>query len=406
MCFLMATALLVAVDARAQDSTEVGDKANPEQDPTDVTTEGVPTDAAEADTAAADVQKAVEEVEEEAKAGLPASFTLEFGDTFDWVRLTSGEWLKGNVERMRDKEMEFDSDKLKMLTIDWKDVKELHSPQINTYVFEDHAVVIGRAVITKDRVIVETIDGIVTYPRSDLLSIVEGEGRERNFWSTKLKIGLSANSGNTNQATLTVGWGLAREDHFTRSELTYDGTYGVVDNAANVNRHLGGFGVRIFVWKKWYVTPIVGQLLYDQFQNTKLRATPAAGGGYHIFDTKKVKWDVETAPGYQYLRYLSTAAGVQNPEHDMFILLRTYAEFDFTDDIELKIDWRTNLVVTTIGLTNHVGQAEFSLEITDIFDFNVSFLYLRTENPATKADGTVPSKNDYQFIVGVELEIG
>jgi hypothetical protein len=49
---------------------------------------------------------------------------------------------------------------------------------------------------------------------------------------------------------------------------------------------------------------------------------------------------------------------------------------------------------------------DFSLRITSILHFNTSFLYLRTEQPFPRSDGTVPKKNDYQIVVGISLRLG
>ena len=64
------------------------------------------------------------------------------------------------------------------------------------------------------------------------------------------------------------------------------------------------------------------------------------------------------------------------------------------------------MVYTQIGLTNHVGTANFSVEISDIFDLETTFKFYRTERPPPRADGSVPERNDYQLIVGLALEIG
>ena len=57
-------------------------------DPADVTEEGVPTEAVEASQGVTEVEEAMEKVEEEIEEGLPAEFTIKFGDTYDWLRLT------------------------------------------------------------------------------------------------------------------------------------------------------------------------------------------------------------------------------------------------------------------------------------------------------------------------------
>jgi len=372
----------------------------------DVTSEGVPEQAVEADQAVIEVDEAMGEIEAEIEEGLPADFTIRFGDTYDWLRLTSGEWLKGTVKRMRDTRIEFDSDKLDLVEFDWEKVEQLHSPQVHTYVFKDKVDVVGRAVVMKDKVLVETADGVETHARNELLSIVAGEPRERNWWSSKLGLGFSANAGNTNQGSLTAYFELARADYRTLSRLRYDGTIGYANREENVNRHIGTAEVRLYLSQRWYFVPAEAQLLNDRFQNIHLRATPGASAGVHVFETKKVEWDLEAGLGYQYLEFLSTAAGVKNPQSDGFVSVGTWADFEFVDDVDLELEWQTNIVYTTIGNTNHTGRATFSVEVTEIFDFETKFIFLRTENPPPRSDGTVPAKNDYQLIVSVALEIG
>jgi hypothetical protein len=72
------------------------------------------------------------------------------------------------------------------------------------------------------------------------------------------------------------------------------------------------------------------------------------------------------------------------------------------------MSWLTNLVVTTIGNTNHTGKVDLSIELTSAIDLDVAFLFLRTEDPAPPADPASPpiEKNDYQLVVGVSLELG
>jgi len=43
--------------------------------------------------------------------------------------------------------------------------------------------------------------------------------------------------------------------------------------------------------------------------------------------------------------------------------------------------------------------------LTDIFDFDISFVWDRTQDPQARSDGTVPKQNDYQvlFTLGVNI---
>ena len=353
------------------------------------------------------VQESMAKIQLQAASGVGDAYVLEFGDSFDWVQLVSGEWIKGNIARMRNEKMEFDSDKLDMLYLDLADVSLVHSPQVNTYVFDDRASATGPAVITAEQVIVQTDEGTKTFPRSELESIVEGE-KERDWWSMKLRFGLTLNRGNTNQLTYDIKFNTRREDRLTLLDLNYNATFGKTNGVQNVNRQLGEFLFNVFLGSRWWVTPAFGQFFNDRFQNIKFRATPAAGAGVHIFDKPKVKWDFITGIGYQYLNALAPAAGTRNPQNDAFIPLYTYWDFDITGDIDFTVSWLTNLVVTTIGNTNHTGKADLSVELTSVIDLDLAFLYLRTEQPVQPADPALPAieKNDYQLVVGISLELG
>ena len=56
-------------------------------------------------------------------------------DKFDWVQLKSGEWLKGEIQVMRKESLEFESDELDTLNLDWDDVLEVRSPRNMTVTF-------------------------------------------------------------------------------------------------------------------------------------------------------------------------------------------------------------------------------------------------------------------------------
>ncbi len=378
--------------------------------------------AAQAQTGgdATSVQGAMKLTERQVTEGLSSEYRLEFGDTDDWIELTTGEWLRGDLHWLRPKGLEagknvnFYSNKLDGLTLSWGSIASVHSPKVKSYKFKDNTTVSGKAMITKDLVIVETNEGVVTHPRSELASISEGPARERTWWSTMLSLGFSANAGNTSQGSLTTQWSLARQDGRSLAGLGYNGTVAYTDGELNVNRHLGTVDTALFLWDRVYLIPIDAQLLYDAFQNVKLRATPGAGAGVYLFNktrerrkhTNQFEWDVQSGLGYQFLRLLSAATGVTNPQNDGFVMLRTHWKLEFlNDNVELTVDWRTNLVYTRFGSTNHTGTADVSVEITDMFNFVTSFLYLRTRDPLPRADGTEPKPNDYQVVVSLAFKI-
>ena len=402
----------------AEAATESAEDAAPESTAQDaveglvVAPGGIPAEPTDAASAVDTVKAAMAHVQSDS-AGIGDTYAIQFGDTFDWVQMVSGEWIKGNIKRMRDDTIEFDSDKLGMLYLDFGDIAMVHSPQTNTYVFDDRVSATGPAVVTEDLIICQTEEGTKTFPRSELESIVEGE-RERDWWSMKLRFGLQLNRGNTNQMTYNIDFNTKREDRLTLLDLNYNGTFGSTDGEQVVKRHLGEGMFQVFLGGRWWVTPIFGQLFNDVFQQIKFRATPAAGAGVHLIDKPKAKWDFQTGIGYQFLRFTSDAdPALENPQNDAFIPLFMQWEFDITGDIDLTMSWLTNLVVTTIGNTNHTGKADLGIELTSVLDLDIAFLFLRTEQPAQPAPTTPPDppatpvqKNEYQLVVGISLELG
>ncbi len=368
----------------------------------------VPAEPADADSAVVQVKASVARVKEGA-SGIGPSYLIEFGDTYDWVQMVSGEWIKGNVDRMRNDTLEFDSDKLDTLNLDFADVAAIHAPNSNTYVFDERVAATGPAVVTEKYVVVQTDEGTKTFLREDLEGIIEGE-RERDWWSMKLRFGLTLNKGNTDQLTYDINFNTRREDKLTLLDLNYNSSFGRTQGSQNVNRHLGEFLFNVFLGSRWWVTPAFGQLFNDRFQNIRFRATPAAGAGVHIIDAPKATWDFMTGIGYQYLKYkdASALAPGSDPQHDGFIPLLTLADFDITGSVDLTLSWLTNLVFTTIGNTNHTGKANIAVELTKVLDLDVAFTFLRTENPGPPPDATSPpiEKNDYILVVGISLELG
>ena len=405
------TSLDAAPQRAAAQAASTDEEASPEELATDSrpVPVGVPGEPANADTAIEGVKASMARVKDDATAGISDTYVIGFGDTFDWVKLVSGEWIKGNIDRMRNDKLEFDSEKLDTLNIDFGDVALVHSPRVNTYVFKDLVSATGRAVVTEDTVIVETDEGTKTFSRDELESIIEGE-RERDWWSMKLRFGLTLNRGNTDQLTYDLMFNTRREDRHTLLDLNYNATFGQTSGTRNVNRHLGEFLFNVFLGSRWWVTPAFGQLFNDRFQNIKFRATPAAGAGLHIIHFSKVEWNFVTGVGYQYLNYkdASQLTSGTNPQNDGFIPLFTYAHFDITGDIELTLSWLTNVVFTKIGNTNSTGKADLSVELTKVIDLDIAFTYLRTEQPGPPPDPAAPplDQNDFILVVGITLELG
>ncbi|MBW2507443.1 MAG: DUF481 domain-containing protein, partial [Deltaproteobacteria bacterium] len=219
-----------------------------------------------------------------------------------------------------DDELEFDGDELGLLSIDFADVAAVHSPRVETSVFDDWVSATGKAIIIDDKVIIETAEGMRVFSRDELQSIIAGGERESDWWWLKLRFALSLNKGNTHQLTYDSNFDLRREDHLTLLRLLYNARFGRTDGVQNVRRQLASLDLQVFLSKRWFLVPVWCQFFNDRFQNIRFRATPATGAGVHIIDEPNVACDFEAGIGYHFLRYEDdSSVNGANPQSDVFV---------------------------------------------------------------------------------------
>ena len=142
----------------------------------------------------------------------------ETGD--DWIKLTSGEWLRGEILLFRDEVLTFDSSELDELEIDWGDISEIRSPRPQTLTFLKKGVVTGTMAMKGDVIKVDTGSGVREYQRANLMSIISGKPSEINFWSIKVTLGLILRAGNSEQKDINSIVLIRREA--TRSRFDID----------------------------------------------------------------------------------------------------------------------------------------------------------------------------------------
>lgn len=333
--------------------------------------------------------------------GLPIPCTGEE----DWLRLVSGEWLHGELYRMRRKSVEFKSDKLKMLDLKWKDVAELCVPMPTRFVVERRQVVFGPARLAGEEIAVQTHAGEVVIDRNRIVAILPGKPSEWNNYLFHGSIGLDARTGNTEQANLNASARLVREDRVSRAQIRWDTTFGTASGERNANRHRAEAKLDLFISRYIYANALDSVLTFDEFQNIDLRATPTSALGWHAIDRPAIEWDIEAGVGYQYTRYISVQEGLPRAEGDAVIRLGTRLSWDVTSDFDIQAEHDTVLVVTRFGQSNFHSRLVFSYDITDLLDIELSVIHDRTQDPVAREDDVQPERDDLQLIFSLAIEL-
>jgi hypothetical protein len=324
---------------------------------------------------------------------------------FDWIQLTSGEWLKGELKVLRRDVLEFESDELDELSIDWDKIVSFHSSRIYTFGFSNRRMASGRSLITKDHVIVWSEKGEkLIYPRKELYSIVHGGKSWWSLWSGKLSFGATIRQGNTDQTDLNLTAALKRRSAFTRFSLDFRGSYGVIDGDVTVSNTKGDLGFDIFLTDRFYVRPAEVEIYRDHFQNIDIRYSPGVAIGYELVHNKYLEWSVEFGGVYRGTHFISTEPGQADVDRTGAITLRTDWEASLTRRLDLDGSYSASIGVADVEDTNQHADVTLSVELTDIFDIDLSFVWDRVGSPVATANDQIPDKDDFQLIAGVGIE--
>jgi putative salt-induced outer membrane protein YdiY len=326
-------------------------------------------------------------------------------DTFDWIQLKSGEWLKGKIKGMQEYNLDFDSEKLDQLTFKWDDVRIVRSPMPNGLRFDQAGTVAGSLLITADEVNVISAEGTKTYPRADLLAITPTGEKERNHWSGKLTAGLNLRSGNTKETSYNVNATLQRRTPLTRLKLDYLGNFSDINGVTSEENQRFSTLFDYFLSRQWYVRFPDAEYYRDPLQNIKDRLTFGGAVGYDIFRTAKFEWDVSAGPAYSSTRFISVEAGKSPEERSMAGVFSTHLDWQVTDKIEWILDYRGQASgkKSSGGTTQHANST-VEFEVHKRLKLDVSFIWDRVGAPKTDLSGVTHNPDDFRLITSVGVD--
>jgi putative salt-induced outer membrane protein YdiY len=321
----------------------------------------------------------------------------------DWVRISSGEWITGNFDLLRDETLYFDSAEFDDVTIDWVDVAEFRCARVMTIVMNDALIVTGTASFRDDILKVDTGAGVREFQRAEIHSILEGQPSELNFWSARIGADLRLRSGNTEQDDFGARIFLKREAARSRIDIKYQGNFSKTQDIETVRNNRGNLEWKVFLSRKFFVNPVKFEYFDDKFQNIDRRITLGAGFGYYISRSSKADWFVDIGGAYQDTRYDSVEEGQDLEESNGSIPFRTTLETDLSKKIELTAEYGVQLGLGSGANTIHHTYILFEIEIWKDFDFDMSLTWDHVTHPKTNADGITPEKDDLSMYYGVSL---
>jgi len=325
---------------------------------------------------------------------------------YDWVQLTSNEWLKGEIKGMYKDSLEFDSDKLDLLNIDWDDVKILRSHRVNNVNIEGVGATSGILEVTDDSLDIINDYEDQTYERSQLISFAPGGKREADLWAIKATISIDLKQGNTDQLDYTAKANIKRRGSVTRFTMDYLGNISKTNGGdgslvETINNHRLNATYDYYKTRYFFYTPVFAEYYRDPFTNIDSRITLGAGLGYTVIDDGRTELSFSGGPAFIKTNFVSVAVGENTSESTPAAVLRTNYDYELSKTIDFIA--RYNIQVgnkDSGGYTHHIILT-MENEITGSLDFDTSFIWDRTAHPTQAEDGTSPEPNDYRVTFGI-----
>ncbi len=355
----------------------------------------------QADLAAA--QTPVSENDDASTAAQAAVFVPP-EDGYDWIQLTSGEWLKGELIVLSTEEFEFDSDILDELILDREDVSRFYSTRTFGISIRGYELLSGQLRIDEQSVFVTTDGEVQSFMREQLVAITVSAERERDRWSGELTLGANVRRGNADFIEYHMIAGLERRTPQSRVFIDYIGSFneteGVrVDNNHRVNVAFDKFSGTRFFWR-----PFIGQYFRDPFQNIEHQFTLETGVGYEITDTSRTEWDVWSAVGVNAVRRVSVESGQPSKIRSPALSLGTDFDTELTSWMDYLFSFQMTFLDEESGEYQHHLLTTLSTDLIRNIDFDVSVVWDRTESPPPDAQGNFPEKDDFRLMVGISFD--
>ncbi len=322
---------------------------------------------------------------------------------FDWIQLSSGEWLKGELISMYREELEFDSDELGLLVLDWEDVVVARTHIRKSLRFENGLIADGQVLVEGSVVRLLNESSIDTYERGSLVSIAASGTRGWNLWSGTIAIGGNMRGGNTKQQDYNVDLDFQRRTSSNRLQLKYLSSLALTQSVETENNHRGNVNYDWFMSNQWFLRPIALEAFRDRFQNIDMRLSYSFRPGYFIIDNSRTTWSVNAGLGYQMTRFISVEEGKPDKKENPVHAIGTDFDIEITKDIDFDFYWDFQSVGEEAGGYLQHLETGLDIELISDFDLTIRFIWDHVSDPVASDEGT-PEKDDTRLVVGVGYE--
>lgn len=324
---------------------------------------------------------------------------------YDWLQLTSGEWLKGDIHSLYNGVLTFDSDKLGIQEIEWEDIDVLKSSQEMTVLLNSGGALKGILTVARGEILIELDSSNVSrWSSSEIISIAPFKSGLFSRWQAKIGASTNIRHGNSEQNDLMLKFSLKHRGVRTRILLDAMASEGEVDDEKVEKNERVSSSLDWFLSKRWFLRPLQLSYFSDAFQNIETRINYSAAVGYYLYDNDNVDWDVYIGPGYQYTKYDAVLAGTERDKETAITAFGTLLSINATDDIDFDIHYQGIAMSEQLGKLSHHLDIGLSVDIFANLDLDVHYILDYLDKPSPDEEGIIPEKRDSELVIGLSLE--
>ena len=325
-------------------------------------------------------------------------------DGYDWVQLTSDEWLKGELVSLFDDELLFDSDHFGDVTIDLEDVRKFRGYRRFGVSIQGVGLVQGRLRVDEQQVVIVGDEAEYVYARQRLVAVTASAERELDRWSADVGLGINIRRGNSDVVEYNMLAGIERRTPSSRVLVDYLGNFNETEGKRVANNHRVNASYDRFIAGRFFWRPLIGQYFRDPFQNIQHQGTLETGIGYELRNTARTDWNVSSGLGGNFVRYVSVQAGEPSDNTSPALSFGTNFDTEVTSWMDYLLEFQMTFLDEDSGAYQHHLLTTLSTDLIGKWDLDVSFVWDRTQNPQPREDRTVPEKDDYRLLVGVGFD--
>ena len=340
------------------------------------------------------------------------SQTVYIDKSDDWVKLKSGEVLKGELSgtvkkesNSYDQEIEFDSDDLGDQEIELEDVSVLETASFFTIRTASGDIYDGYLSIRDNKLYLKKGDQEFSFPVNQVVSIYRGAEKDSDYWTADLFLGLDISKGNTEEFSLLGEVEAERNTVESRTKLSARHEVSESNNEKTAQKSQFNGSYDIYLNNRLFFRPVKLSVLSDEFQNLDYQVNASMQVGYFFVADSDAEWDVSIGPGMQYSEFSTVEAGEEDSASSTILTLESNFEYELTKDIDFShtynLDWASN----DAGGMRHKNDLGFDIDLVGDLEFSIKAIWEHVSQTKADSDGVVPEKDDYKINFGLSYEL-